>query len=162
MNNRIKMIAISIVFACLSGCGTVGSSVNYTRGTEALEKQDYDAAIPLLEEAVRLDPTLSRNHNNLAAAYLGAGRIKDGWPHVRKAVLLDTTSEYASANFQQYWIQIVTLTGVDVGDSHATVKHNLGEPDEKDVRNRDTLWLYGSKILLFNDDKLVGTSDVPK
>ena len=123
------MITLVVIVGLIAACSTVRSSVNYTRGTEALEAQDYETAILHLTEAVRLDPDLSRNQNNLAAAYHGAGRIREGWPHIRRAVRLDPGNRYAVASFQLYWVEMVELAGLIVGASTSEVEKAFGSPD---------------------------------
>jgi tetratricopeptide (TPR) repeat protein len=68
-----------VVILGLTGCATVSSSLQYTQGTNALERGDFPRAAELLTEAVRLDPDVSRNRNNLAAALFELGRLDEGW-----------------------------------------------------------------------------------
>jgi tetratricopeptide (TPR) repeat protein len=159
----IKLTTLIMLLAA-AGCGTVKSSVNYTKGTDALERGDYVAAIPLLEEAVRLGPKLSRNHNNLAYAYYQSGRTFDAWNHSRQAVMLEPTNEYAASNFERIFIDVEKKAGLELGDSSALVKVKLGEPD---VTSDKTLaecgcfiWQYAFKALTIVDGELTAIQDM--
>lgn len=63
----------------LSSCHTVNSTYHYKKGTEYLEGNDYEKAIPHLEKAVKLNPDRARNHTNLAAAYAATGQMDKAW-----------------------------------------------------------------------------------
>ncbi len=156
----MRLLAIVALGYWALACGTLQSSINYTRGTEALEAGDYTTAIERLTEAVRLDPNLSRNHNNLASAYQGAGKLREGWPHIRKAVRLDLGNKYARQNFRQYYADMVKLTGIDVGAPTSQVMHEFGEPDQKTTFKGVAYWEYGLKVLRFENGILVGTADI--
>ena len=105
-------MSMRIVILCLLGlvcvgCQTVESSLNYTKGTKALDAGDYDTAIADLEKAVELDPEVARNHINLAAAYLMRGQIQEGWPHARKGVILAPRDTVAQTNFRHYFKSLI-------------------------------------------------------
>ena len=131
---------------------TVNSSINYTRGTEALENGDYERAAELLRESVRLDPTLSRNHNNLATALFELGHLKEGWLHVRQAVLLDPKNEFSAANSKRYIVALLNQEGLNTGVSLSDVVAVLGEPDGKSQQNNCLWYQYGSSALCFEDN----------
>jgi tetratricopeptide (TPR) repeat protein len=140
-------------------CAATESSVYYTRGTQALERGDLPTAITDLEEAVRLDPSLSRNHNNLASAYMAAGRIADGWPHVRKAVAIDPGNEHAVQNCRLYFVKMQQQSGMKEGDSLDQVREKLGGPDEEREERGRFWWRYCLVVLEFRDGRVVGVSD---
>jgi tetratricopeptide (TPR) repeat protein len=153
-----------LFIALLCGCSTVTSSLNYSKGTKELEAHDFEAAIKHLEEAVRLDPNFSRNHNNLASAYLGAGRLPEGWVHVRKATLLDRRNKYAWANCRYIFTEMRDATGLKQGDSDSTVREKLGSPDKiENISNKGldcALWQYGCVGLNMVDGKLDTIKDI--
>jgi tetratricopeptide (TPR) repeat protein len=155
-----RIVILSLLPLLFSGCATVKSSLNYTDGTRALEAGDYDTAIVHLEKAVQLDPGLSRNHNNLAAAYLAKGRIRDAWPHVRKAVILQPRNTAAHGNFRRCFGGLIDLTLVKEGDSQDTIAHNLGQPDSTLNRGDDVQWQYGMVAIYFRDGRLIGFRDM--
>jgi len=159
------MKSIALLFASLlCGCSMITSSLNYSKGTKALDERDFDTAVIHLEEAVRLDPNYSRNHNNLASAYLGAGRLPEGWVHVRKATLLDTRNKYAWANCRYIFTEMRDATGLKQGDSAATVQEKLGSPDKiEKTSNKEAdcaLWQYGCVGLNMVNGKLDTIKDV--
>lgn len=147
-------------FAMLMGCSTVSSSLSYTEGTKALENKNYAEAIPALEKAVELDPSLARNHNNLAAAYFEVGRIYDGWPHVRKAVLLEPRQDVFVANFRRYMIALIKDHAAEKGMSEDQVRAKLGSPDGTKQVKECMYWQYGAAALCFKDGVLDGIADM--
>ncbi len=148
----------------ITACSTVESSLSYTRGTQALEAGDYQAAVTHLEKAVQLDPMLSRNHNNLASAYLATDRIDESWKAVRKAVLLDPRNEYAWKNQRLIFARLQESENLAVGDSDTEVIEKIGEPDDKrDARQSNCSciwWQYGSIAIAIKDNILSGISDM--
>jgi tetratricopeptide (TPR) repeat protein len=138
----------------------VQSSTNFTRGTEALDARRYDEAVSYLEKAVALDPSLSRNQNNLAAAYFEVGRVRDGWPHVREAVNLDPTNPSAKQNFLRYFAAMMKLTNLQEGDSYETVRTKLGPPDQVSEQTERVWWRYGHTALEFKAGHLSGAADM--
>ena len=148
----IFCVASLNVFASSNIASTVSSSTNYTKGTKALENGDYERAAELLRESVRLDSTLSRNHNNLATALFELGLLEEGWPHVRQAVLLDPKNEYAAANSKRYIIALLNQEGLNTGASLPDVVSVLGEPDGKAQQSKCLWYQYGSSALCFEDN----------
>jgi hypothetical protein len=136
------------------------SSFYFTRGTEALAAKRYVEAVRYLEKAVVLDATLSRNHNNLAAAYFEVGEVRDGWPHVRMAVALDPTNQYAKQNFFRYFAAMVNLTNLQNGDSYETVREKLGSPDGVAEETEQVWWQYGHTALAFKAGLLSGVANM--
>ena len=148
------------------GCATVTSSANYAKGTEALEKGDVETSIGYLEEAVRLEPQSSKNHNNLASAYTAVGRIDEAWLHVRKAVVLDPWNEYAVLNSRHIFKTIVKAKDLQEGDSELIVIEKLGKPEStKEALKSEcgcTWWQYGSVGLSFVDGMLSGVANMER
>ena len=143
----------------IGACSTVQSSASYTKGTQALAAGQYEVAATLLEEAVRLDPTSSRNHNNLAAAYLGLGRLADGWPHVHRAVELDPRNGYALDNCNAFFEQMRVDGYLPAGTTSAEVLTKLGEPDERHDHRAGFWWRYCLTYLQFRDGKLSSVAE---
>jgi tetratricopeptide (TPR) repeat protein len=65
------------------------------KGSVLLAKGNRTAAIPVLEEAIRLDPTMVFAEYNLAGAYALSGRMEDARNAVRSVLEKDPT--YADA-----------------------------------------------------------------
>lgn len=157
-------VRITLVLVVLAGRATVSSSLNYTAGTEALEKGDFETAVVHLEEAVRLDPSLSRNHNNLAYAYYETGRLQEAWDHGRKAVLLDPDNEYARANSRRIFAAMWNEVGLKAGASEDAVRLKLGTPDGTND-SRDEVcgciwWQYGFTALSIVDGEVTGYNEM--
>ena len=161
---KARVVSIASTAALLAACATVTSSLHYTRGTDALEQGDFETAIIELEEAVHLDPSLSRNHGNLAYAYLETGRIQDAWVRGRNAVILDPANEYARRNWGRIFVAMRAEVGLEKGDSSAEIRDKLGNPDgTHDASNAECgciWWQYGYTALSFVNDRLDGTQDM--
>jgi len=127
----------------------VQSSIKYTEGTEALGQGNWQLAADLLAEAVRLDPTLSRNHGNYAAALFELNRLQEGWPHARKAVLLDPTNEQAQNNSRRYIKKLLGDANLDTGATLQQVVAVLGEPDKVAEQGKCVWYQYGVSALCF-------------
>jgi tetratricopeptide (TPR) repeat protein len=139
-----------------SSCATVESSLNYTKGTEALEAGNYDAAITNLEKSVKLDPSTARNQNNLSAAYLAKGKIREGWPHIRKAIILAPRDRATQGNFGLYFKKLIDLGLVKEGLTQSVISQNLGAPDSTLERGKETLWQYGIVAIYFEKGRVSG------
>lgn len=63
-------------------------------GNIHLIKRDWPAAAKHLEKAVRLRPSAGSYRNNLAIAYMEAGRLDDGLKAARKGLELDPVRAY--------------------------------------------------------------------
>ena len=155
-----SLMAISLLV--LAGCATVASSLQYTEGTKAMEQGDFEKAATLLAEAVRLDPEVSRNQNNLAGALFELGRIEEGWPHARKAVILDPRNEYAAMNCKRYIVAMLRKSNLDVGSKKADVVRALGQPDDSLVDGKCTWFQYGSSAICFEGEKFAGLQDMER
>lgn len=151
-----KLILILLVPLFSTGCSTVKSSISYTEGTEALQAGQYDTAIAHLERAVALDPEVARNHNNLASAYFAKGRIRDGWTHVRKAVIYAPRDQSGQMNFGRYFKTMIDRGLVKNGLTEATVIKNLGQPDGKSKQGETTYWQYGMVAVTIERGRVAG------
>ncbi len=69
-----------------------------TRGSRALERRRLDEAIPLLEEARRLDPESIPARLNLGAAYHLSGRHSDAIGHFEAALAAEPENVTAMVN----------------------------------------------------------------
>ena len=154
--------ALIITLLVLASCATVASSLQYTQGSKALEDGDFEKAAVLLAEAVRLDPEVSRNRNNLAAALFELGRVEEGWPHVRKAVLLDPRNDSAALNCKRYFVTLLKKAKLDVGSTKADVVRVLGQPDDSLVQGRCTWFQYGSSAVCFEGERFAGVQDMER
>src|ERR1700688_2374343 len=96
---NVYIFLLILIIPLLSNCAGIRSSINYTKGTECLEKGDFEGARSYLEEACRLDPSMSRNHNNLACTYLELDEIDKAWYSARQAAFLDPTNKAAVITF---------------------------------------------------------------
>jgi tetratricopeptide (TPR) repeat protein len=155
--------SVFFIFACsylLAGCSIISSSIQYTKGTECLERGDCQGAIQHLEKAVELNPTYASNQGNLACAYIAAGEIEKAWLHSRKAVLCNNSSEADLFTFVYLCHMFIEEKGVlQKGISLEDVLCELGEPDARFERDDRLLGLvYGRCILTFYDEKLIDYS----
>lgn len=144
------------------GCVSVDANLSYIDGTQAINDGRYDEAIAALAEAVRLDPRSARSFNNLAAAYFAAGRVREGWPHVRTAYSLDQRDHSIRANLLRYLGQLIHDGGLENGSTQPMVLDWLGEPDTKQTTAEGETWQYGSLGIRFVDDRLVGAIQIDK
>lgn len=143
----------------LTSCSGIKSSINYTMGTDSLNSGNYSEAIEYLEEAVRLDPTMSRNQNNLAAAYMANGDFEKAWFHSRKAVLCKPITLEAGITFCNLYEAFVRERCIDsVGQRYENVISALGEPDDARGRNdgegAKSRIVYGRLVLSFTNGLL--------
>jgi tetratricopeptide (TPR) repeat protein len=143
-----------------SSCGVVESSLNYTKGTEALEAGKYDDSIAYLSKAVDLDPSTAKNQNNLSAAYLAKGKLREGWPHIRKAIILAPKDRATQGNFEIYFRKLIDLGLVKKGLTESVLTRNIGVPDSTLERGKVTLWQYGLVAVYFENGKLIGYNDM--
>jgi len=151
MKRLLSTLTLALI---LAGCSTVESSLNYTEGTRALSAGQYDLAIDHFKKAVELDPNISRNQNNLAAAYFEKGQIRNGWPHVRRAVMLDLRNQAAQRNFSRYFRALIDKGMVKKGYSQTVIRTNLGTPDRILERGEETIWQYGIVGLRFKNGQM--------
>ncbi|HUR21655.1 MAG TPA: tetratricopeptide repeat protein [Vicinamibacterales bacterium] len=155
----MRFMMLAMVLA-LAGCSTVASSLQYTQGTNALEHGDYERAATLLKEAVRLDPEVSRNRNNLAGALFELGRVEEGWPHVRKAVQLEPTNTFAVQNCTRYLLALLDKANLKIGAPKADVMKVLGTPDVEVEQGGRSLHTYCASTLTYDGSTLAGIGDL--
>jgi tetratricopeptide (TPR) repeat protein len=138
----------------------VRSSIKYTQGTEALAKGNYQEAADLLAEAVQLDPELSRNHANYSAALFELGRYAEGWPHARKAVLLDHANWQAQNNSRRYIKKLLADAKLNTGATLQQVTSVLGEPDSIGEQGECAWYQYGISALCIKNDVFTSIGDM--
>lgn len=144
----------------LSGCSGIRSSLKYTEGSECLYKGDYRGAIEHLEKAVQLDPTMSRNQNNLALAYKLTGNWDKAWYHSRQAVLCPQDNPPAIYTFWTIYEVCVRNRGLDEeGATLHDVVSKLGPPDIMFVGKEITSCVYGLCLMVFEKNKLTKCED---
>lgn len=146
---------IFVIGFCLSSCSCIRSSLNFTQGTEYLYAGNYQEALPYLEKATQLDPSMSRNQNNLALAYDLTGNSNRAWYHSRQAVLCSQDNKPAIITFWRIYTDFVTKRGLDKEDtSFNEILRELGEPDITTILNEETSCQYGICLMVFEKNKL--------
>lgn len=127
-------------------------------GTTCIDRGDYAAAISHLQEAVRLDPTLSRNHTNLAYAYIMMGQEKEAWFHARQAVLTNGANEVSEHLFSSLYKGLNDRFRFNEGGlKEDEVIEILGKPDLTGAINKteESFCVYGLAILKFKSGLLL-------
>lgn len=138
----------------------VSSSLHYTKGTQCMESGKYSEAVAELEEAVRLDPEMGRNHTNLACAYMLTGDHEKSWIHYRKAVHCKTPCKETLKNFPVICEQKLAKNNLkQPGTSYSQIVQALGEPDliYYDKNNKVACCMYGTFVFNFEEEKVVST-----
>jgi tetratricopeptide (TPR) repeat protein len=125
-----------------------------------LQRGHYPAAVASLEEAVRLDPLTSKNHANLAAAYLASGRKKEAWKHSRIAVGLNPNDGAGRGNFGLFWNDYQKQGLLSSGTSQERVRKMMGESDFIKTSAPGVLWIYGRKGIHFQNGRLTEVNDL--
>lgn len=134
----------------------------FTRGTQCLNEGDYPKAVEHLSEAVRLDPTMSRNHNNLASAYVATGQIALAWEHSRKAINCWGFNPAAELTFIQLYKAYAKECKIGLGSTRDYVFEKLGKPDRcESIIGNTELCYYGSIKMEFVDGKLASVTQEP-
>ena len=151
---------IAVLSFGYAGCSFVDASSEHTAGIRALNAGNYDEAVTHLEKSVQEDPSMARHQNTLAAAYYAKGQYRQGWPHVRMAILQRPDDRFVRADFAAYYKKFVDLGWVKNGDSEATVLRNLGLPDGESTRSGAEFWKYGIAVLWFQDGRLANAGEV--
>jgi hypothetical protein len=152
----MKHLLILAVIGGLMGAGWLSSSFNYTKGTKALEEGKPEIAVGFLEKAVEEDPSLARNHNNLAAAYFALDRIAEGWPHVRISVRMEPGNDRYVAHFHAYMKKLIEQGLVKNGRTEAEIQEYLGIPDGTGETGDCKYWQYGPMALCFKAGAVAG------
>lgn len=155
MNKFVRLFSVTLVLIFTS-CSTCSSSIAYTEGTQYLEKKDYSNAINCLEKAVALDPTVSRNHTNLCAAYMGVKNIQKAWEHARAATLCAYKDDSADINFRNFYNALIRNKYDQPGKSFEDITTQLGSPDilKDGLTEGDKIVIYGNCEMNFVSNKL--------
>lgn len=154
---KLVELFLIVTLVLFTGCSVVNSSVHYTKGTESLERGDYETAIVQLKHAVELCPELPRNHINLRCAYILVGEHYKGWYCLEQARLC--MDEEARRNYNFAWACKKYMKSQEVdkeGTPLQIVLEKLGTPDSREDReNGETICVYGACTLTFKDDLLI-------
>lgn len=155
----IKFFFLSIT-VLVASCSIVASSFHFTLGTQCLDKGDYIGAVRHLERAVELDPTMSRNHNSLACAYMGIQEVEKAWYQSRQAVLCEPVDYISLETFMNIYKLCVKNRGLNQkGTSLQEILSKLGEPDLKNEEPDGTITIiYGCSAMKFFNGMLVSCS----
>lgn len=142
-----------------SGCQKVESNVDYTNGTNCIQKEDFHSAVAYLEKAVLLAPQDSPSHNNLAYAYMQLGDLKNAWHHSRQAVILDPKNEYATTLYGHLF-DMITLKGERLKSplSESELVTILGTPDVQinGEKEGEAVWIYGKTAVRLENHTVQG------
>jgi Tfp pilus assembly protein PilF len=157
--NLIHKITYIVLFITLSACSGIKSSLAYTEGTQCLDRKDYVNAINHLENAVALDPTLSRNHTNLCAAYMGVNNVPKAWEHARAAVLCKYKGDGSEdLNFIKFYNILIRHKLDQPGQSYSEITAQLGIPDSITMYDNTMIVTYGICDMTFESEKLTKCS----
>jgi tetratricopeptide (TPR) repeat protein len=91
------------------------SQVYVNRGADLIREGEFDEAIRLSREAIRLDPESSEGLNNLGSALFATGQTEEAIVHLRRAVEIAPRYAFAHANLG------AALTSL--GDLEGGMKH---------------------------------------
>jgi tetratricopeptide (TPR) repeat protein len=115
----------------LSGCAGLRSSLHYTKGTQQLSCGNYPEAVVELEQAVKLDPSMARNHTNLTAAYIANNNEEKAWFQARQAVRCRYDDGLREFQFMLFCQRKIINPGLcRQGTPWEEISKNLGQPDE--------------------------------
>jgi Flp pilus assembly protein TadD len=92
--------AVLLASLGLAGCNAWHGARLYDRGSDALDRGEYRAAIHDLERASQLVPEASEVHNHLGIAYLEVGRTLDARRAFERSVALDCDNRAAASNLR--------------------------------------------------------------
>jgi protein O-mannosyl-transferase len=67
-------------------------------GVIALQRREFEKAIDYFQRALKILPTYTDAHNNLAAAYVEVGRLNEALPHLEMAARLNARDPMAHTN----------------------------------------------------------------
>jgi tetratricopeptide (TPR) repeat protein len=94
----------------------------FSEGTKYYDQGDYQEAIPLLENALAIDPDFVMAHRNLYASLLNSGRLTEAMEHLRKAfelsekasererLIVQGTYYYREKDYDRAWEAISKLS----------------------------------------------------
>lgn len=151
MKNALALLAFAA-----TGCSIVSGSMDFTNGTRCLNEGNYEEARVYLEKATEKLPELSRNHNNLAYAYLQLGDWDRAGYHYRQMMLCDYITPDQEFNFNNLYVKKLKSLGYDKpGLTEAEVIANLGEPDWIEVDGDSTSFQYGLYLIEFKNHVVV-------
>jgi tetratricopeptide (TPR) repeat protein len=152
----MRSLIYLLLILTLTGCNSIRSSINYTKGTECLMNDQYSEAVVYLEKAVELDADMGRNHLNLAAAYLQQGECSKAWIAIRNALSCSYPDELTEQAFPYFYTRCVRDQGIDkLGTSEEDIKMKLGAPDIILLAGNQYQYVYGLCIMTFQEGKLI-------
>ena len=152
---KSKIIITILMSITLISCSALKSSFEYTEGSNYLAEGDFPKAIDFLKRSVELDPTMSRNHANLANAYIQTGDWENAWYQARQAVLTTGANDIALVLFLHTYGQMVLSKNLNrVGTTYAEIKEALGEPDVCSQHGNAFSAQYGLCFMEFTEGKL--------
>lgn len=157
----MKLPLILLILTLTTGCATISSSFYFTKGSQFLQQGDYERAIVELEKAVEEDPSMARNHTNLAAAYFANGDLQKAWYQSRQAVRAPYQDGISQLQFKGYYKSFIVDQGLNKkGVSFEEVSAKLGLPDEltKNEAKSTIFCVYGTCRMSFIDGLLVNCS----
>lgn len=145
----------------MHGVSWITASIDYSKGTRALDARDYVRATKYLEKTVEILPLWAKARTNLAAAYAFSRKNVAAWREVRKALIIDHKAPHVLNNFNEMW-RILQKHGVfNYGVSKTQITRTVGEPDIAIKKKGKVYLVYGNRILLFVNDNLVAIKEVP-
>jgi tetratricopeptide (TPR) repeat protein len=137
---------IGALMLCAGACQKTKSDTDYANGTNCLQKEEYTNAVAYLERAVSFEPLVSRNHNNLAYAYMQLGNLPNAWHHSRQAVILDPKNQYALELYKHLFDKITNQGALLHSNlSEENLIALMGTPDVRieGENNQESVWIYG-------------------
>jgi tetratricopeptide (TPR) repeat protein len=160
IKKNISVLVVTFFSMLLTSCSLTKATLEYTEGTQCMERGDYRSAIEHLEKAVEIEPRYSKFQGNLACAYIGIGELDNAWHHSRKAVLGNGCGYAELYTFKELHRVCVQEKGLEQkGTLLQDVLSVLGDPDERLERDGGFLGLvYGRCILIFYQGVLVESS----
>jgi Flp pilus assembly protein TadD len=91
----------------------------YSKGVQAGERGDNDAAILHFRKAVALDPEFMEAHHDLACKYMRSGQEALAIPEFQKAIELDPSSAQAYANLSIVYLRMGRVEDGDIAAKRA-------------------------------------------
>ncbi len=152
--NKLKLFLLISFSSLLVSCSVIRSSYHYTKGTECAQNGDFEMARFHLEQACVLDPTMSRNYNNLAMTYVNLKQYDKAWYCVRQAAITDPGNIHGVENFYNFLTELEKLYNLQKGSTVEEVRKALDEPDEYYEEDEYISMRYGVVIMIFRENKL--------
>jgi len=94
------------------------------------------------------------------AALFELGRYGEGWPHARRAVLLDHANLQAQNNNRRYAKKILADANLNTGATREQIVSALGEPDSIGEQGECVWYQYGISALCFKADIFSSIGDM--